>query len=43
MGELGGTQVSFQFQVGLMKDKVTVDLADLTLKSIKENSLTIYD
>jgi protein kinase D len=35
MGESGGTQVSFQFQVGLTKDKVTVDLADLTLKSIK--------
>ena len=42
MGELGSTQVSFQLQVGMMKDKVTVDLANLTLKSIKENSLITY-
>jgi len=35
MAEVGGQQVSFQFQVGLMKDKVTVDSTNLTLKSIK--------
>jgi len=35
MSETGGPQVSFQFQVGLIKDRVTVDSYDLTLKSIK--------
>ena len=35
MAEIGGQQVSFSFQVGLTKDKVTVDSTDLTFKSIK--------
>jgi len=35
MSELGGHQVSFQFQVGLVRDRMTVDSTDLTLKSIK--------
>jgi len=35
MGEQAGQQVSFQFQVGLVRDRVTVECTDLTLKSIK--------
>jgi len=35
MAELGGLQVAFQFQLGLIKDKVVVDSTDLTLKSMK--------
>ena len=35
MTEKGGQQVSFSFQIGLVKDKVTVDVTDLTLKYLK--------
>ena len=35
MAEKGGQQVSFSFQVGLVKDKITVDITDLTLKYLK--------
>lgn len=35
MTEKGGQQVSFSFQIGLVKDKITVDVTDLTLKSLK--------
>lgn len=35
MGEKGGQQMSFSFQVGLVKDKITVDITDLTLKYLK--------
>ena len=31
----GGQQMSFSFQVGLTKDKITVDVTDLTLKYLK--------
>ena len=29
MGEKGGQQMSFSFQLGLVKDKITVDITDL--------------
>merc|ERR1711971_1457423 len=35
MTEKGGQQLSFSFQIGLVKDKITVDVTDLTLKSLK--------
>jgi len=43
MTETGGQQVSFSFQVGLTKDKVTVDSTDLTLKSIKTLACTFIN
>ena len=43
MSEIGGPQVSFSFQVGLTKDKVTVDSTDLTLKSIKTLACTFVN
>ena len=43
MSEIGGQQVSFSFQVGLTKDKVTVDSTDLTLKSIKTLACTFIN
>ena len=33
--ECSGHQVTFQFQLGLVRDKVTVDTIDLNLKSLK--------
>ena len=35
MTEKGGQQLGFSFQIGLVKDKITVDVTDLTLKSLK--------
>merc|ERR1711971_875028 len=35
MTEKGGQQLSFSFQIGLVKDKIKVDVTDLTLKSLK--------
>ncbi|XP_023333340.1 serine/threonine-protein kinase D3 isoform X2 [Eurytemora carolleeae] len=35
MAEGNGVLVSFQFQVGLVRDRITVDTTDLTLKTIK--------
>ena len=32
---MDGYKISFQFQVGLVKDKVTVDSGSLNLKSLK--------
>ena len=43
MAEIGGQQVSFSFQVGLTKDKVTVDSTDLTFKSIKTIAFTFIN
>ena len=40
MAEKGGQQVSFSFQVGLVKDKITVDSTDLTLKYLKTLALS---
>ena len=33
--ECSGHQVTFQFQLGLVRDKVTADTVDLNLKSLK--------
>ncbi|XP_059097444.1 serine/threonine-protein kinase D1-like isoform X2 [Tigriopus californicus] len=33
--ECSGHQISFQFQLGIIRDKVTVDSSDLNLKSLK--------
>ena len=35
MADKGGQQVCFSFQIGLIKDKVTVDVTDLNLKYLK--------
>ena len=43
MSDTVGQQVSFSFQVGLTKDKVTVDSTDLTLKSIKTLACTFIN
>ena len=43
MAEKGGQQVSFSFQVGLIKDKITVDSADLTLKYLKTLALSFVN
>ena len=43
MSEKGGQQVSFTFQVGLVKDKVTVDSTDLTLKYLKTLALSFVN
>ena len=36
--KMDGYQISFQFQVGLVRDRVTVDSASLNLKSIKSKA-----
>ncbi len=33
--DCGGRQLSFQFQLGLVRDRVTVDSSELNLKSLK--------
>ena len=33
--ECSGHQISFQYQLGLVRDRVTVDSSDLNLKSLK--------
>jgi len=43
MSDTGGQQVSFSFQVGLVRDKITVDSTDLTLKSIKTLACTFIN
>ena len=43
MAEKGGQQVSFSFQIGLMKDKITVDSTDLTLKYLKTLALSFVN
>lgn len=43
MSEKGGQQVSFTFQVGLVKDKITVDSTDLTLKYLKTLALSFVN
>ena len=43
MAEKGGQQVSFSFQVGLVKDKITVDSTDLTLKYLKTLALSFVN
>jgi protein kinase D len=35
---MDGFQVSFQFQMGLVRDRVTVDTASLNLKSLKSKA-----
>merc|ERR1711971_1103752 len=35
MADQGGQQVSFQFQVGLVRDRIVVDISELTLKTLK--------
>ena len=35
---MDGYQISFQFQIGLVRDRVTVDSASLNLKSIKSKA-----
>ena len=43
MSDLVGQQVSFQFQVGLVRDRVVVDSTDLTLKTIKTLASTFIN
>ena len=43
MTEKGGQQVSFSFQIGLIKDKITVDSTDLTLKYLKTLALSFVN
>ena len=43
MAEKGGQQVSFSFQIGLMKDRITVDSTDLTLKYLKTLALSFVN
>ena len=35
MADVSGVQLSFQFQLGLVRDRVTVDSSELNLKSLK--------
>ena len=43
MSEKGGQQVTFTFQIGLVKDKITVDSTDLTLKYLKTLALSFVN
>ena len=38
MTMMDGYQISFQFQIGLVRDRVTMDSASLNLKSIKSKA-----
>lgn len=40
MSDVTGHQITFQFKLGLTKDRVTVESADLNLSSLKSMAVT---